>query len=316
MRKPLLHIACQTDGTESEYFLNRLLEDRRCSLHYFTTHQELLVIARRYNLDLIFIGVSRRDEGLLLRQLDTVRMIKSHTYLAIIPTVLYHIAPDDNSIVAAYENGAEEIFTSLVPLHIARIKTAMLIERSHRDLSVNPSTRLPGPSTIEQEIDRQIAMGQEFAVCYADLDNFKAFNDYYGYFFGDRVIKMTARIIKDVVFDICTEGFVGHIGGDDFIIVIPVDLVPRICENIIHTFDAMIPFRYQPEDRRRGQIITKNRRDEEETYCLMTISIAVVVNKGRMFRHLGEMSHMLADLKKYTKSLDGSNYMVERRHKY
>lgn len=312
----MLHAACYTDGAVAELYLTRILEGSRVSVHHFTNANELLILAQRFTLDLIYLGTIHTESGAALQLIDTVRMIKNHTYLAIIPTVLYYPKVSDTILHTAYENGAEEVFSEDVPHHISRIKTTMLIQRAFRDLSVNPSSRLPGPSIIEREIERQIEMEQNFAVCYADLDNFKAFNDYYGYYYGDRVIKLTSRIIKDVVFDLCREGFVGHIGGDDFIYVIPPELVEPICKNIIRTFDLMIPYRYQKEDRLRGQIVTKNRRDVEETYEIMTLSIAVIVNKGRVFKHVGEMSHMLADLKKYTKSLDGSNYMVERRQKY
>lgn len=310
------HVAVHIDGTSAEYFLARILEGTRVSRHYFHTVEELLTLAQRFALDLIFMGNSGADDDPVFGILDTVRAIKSHTYLSIIPTILYHPRPTHTTLLAAYESGAEEFYSDAVPVQIARVKTGMLIQRAMRDLAVNPSTRLPGPGLIDQEIDRQIKMEQQFAVCYADLDNFKAYNDYYGYYYGDRVIRLTARIIKDVVFDLCHEGFVGHIGGDDFIVVIPADLVPRICEGILRTFDRIIPYRYQPEDRRRGYIITDNRRGEREKFAVMTLSIAVVVNKGKMFAHVGEMSHMLADLKKYTKSLTGSNYVVERRRKY
>lgn len=310
------HIACYIDGAKVEHYLNRLVEGRRISRHYYETADELLTLAQRFPLDLVFMGTTRTDNESVLRLLDMVRHIKDHTYLAIIPTILYHPDPNDNTLLAAYENGAEEFYSESVPIHIARIKTMMLIQRAVRDLSVNPSSRLPGPAIIEKEIERQIELGQEFAVCYADLDDFKAFNDYYGYFYGDRIVRLTARIIKDVVFDLCREGFVGHIGGDDFIYIIPPVLVPNICDSIIRTFDTIIPYRYQEEDRQRGYIVTLSRRGQEETYPIMTLSIAVVISEGNVFRHVGEMSHMLADLKKYTKSLDGSNYMIERRKKY
>jgi len=312
----MLHVACHVSGAKAEYYLSRILEKDKLSLHYFQTMEDLLTLAQRFTLDLIFIGTTSEDNEEVMKALDTVRSIKNHTYLAIIPTVLYHPDPFDNTLTAAFENGAEEFYSEILPPHIARVKTKMLMLRANRDLSVNPSSRLPGPGIIEKEIDRQIELGQEFAVCYADLDNFKAFNDYYGYYYGDRVIRLTSRIIKDVVFDLCREGFVGHIGGDDFVFVIPPDLVDTICGGIIRTFDTIIPFRYQADDRGRGQIITKNRRDIEETYGIMTLSIAVVINKGKMFAHVGEMSHMLADLKKYAKSLEGSNYVIERRKKY
>ena len=108
----------------------------------------------------------------------------------------------------------------------------------------------------------------------------------------------------------------GHIGGDDFIFVVPCEAVEPVCKNIIATFDRMAPYRYDEKDRERGWIEVPNRRGVIERFPIMTISIAVIVNQKRMFKHPGEMSHMMADLKKYTKSLPGSNYMIERRNKY
>jgi len=312
----MIHVACYIRGAKADFYLSRILNGGNLSLHSFNNIEELLTLAQRFTLDLIFIGITSEAEEDSLRMLDMVRFIKDHTYLAIIPTVLYNPHPGDHTLTAAYENGAEEFYSEAVPPHIAGVKTEMMMLRANRDLSVNPSSRLPGPGIIEKEIERQIELGQRFAVCYADLDNFKAFNDYYGYYYGDRVIQLTARIIKDVVFDVCREGFVGHIGGDDFVFVIPGDKVPEICKGIIRTFDTIMPYRYHKDDRIRGFIVTKNRKDQEETYCMMTLSIAVVINKGRMFKHVGEMSHMLADLKKYAKSLPGSNYVIERRRKY
>jgi len=153
-------------------------------------------------------------------------------------------------------------------------------------------------------------------VIYADLDNFKAYNDFYGYSFGDRVIRLLGKIVKDIVFDICREGFVGHIAGDDFIFVVPKDQVETSCSWIIKTFDSLIPYRYQPEDRKRGHITTMNRKQEVENFPLLTIPIAVVLNENGKFAHIGELAKMLADLKKATKQLSGSNYMIERRVKY
>ena len=312
----MFHIACRISGEEAERYLERLLEGKKVSRHQFETLEELLTLAQRFTIDMIYMGISSEDNGSVMKLLELTRRIKDHIFLAILPTVLYHPAPEGHVLVAAFENGAEDFFSALVPLPVARAKIGMMVRRAFRDLSVNPSSRLPGPAVIEKEIERQIELGQQFAIGYADLDNFKAYNDYYGYFYGDRIIRLTSRIIRDVVFDLCREGFVGHIGGDDFIFIIPGDAVPAICENIIKTFDLFIPFRYAGEDRHRGCIITKNRRDEEEVFSIMTLSIAVVINRGKMFRHVGEMSHMLADLKKYAKSLPGSNYVIERRRKY
>jgi diguanylate cyclase (GGDEF)-like protein len=229
---------------------------------------------------------------------------------------MVHPDPPDSDVVSAFENGVEEFIHGEWVERLVKVRIRRVIDRSRRDLAVNPSTRLPGPSIIESEINRQIDMKNRFAVCYADLDNFKAFNDYYGYSEGDKIIRLTARIIKDIVFDLCRGGFVGHIAGDDFIFVIPENLIDETCQAIIKTFDRLIPFWYDEKDRQRGHITTVNRRGDVENFTILTMSIAVLINKNGEFKHVGEMSRMLADLKRVTKSKGGSNYMVERRHKY
>lgn len=219
-------------------------------------------------------------------------------------------------MVAAYENGAEEFIHGDWVGKLVEVRLRRVIDRSRRDWAVNPSTMLPGTTIIEQEINRHIELANDFAVGYADLDNFKAYNDYYGYHKGDRVVRLTARLLRDIVFDLCPEGFVGHIAGDDFVFIVPRTLVDQVCQKVIHCFDTFIPYRYDQVDRERGHIITKNRRGETEQFPLLTISIAVLTNENGKFRHVGEMARMLADLKKATKMKAGSNYMVERRKKY
>jgi diguanylate cyclase (GGDEF)-like protein len=194
----------------------------------------------------------------------------------------------------------------------------MVLAKSRRDLSVNPSSHLPGPQAIEQELRLKLAEKDNFAVCYADLDNFKAYNDYYGYSGGDRVIQLVAWIIRDTVYDLCPSGFVGHIGGDDFIFVVPTVRSEQVAAAICRTFDLFIPTRYAEKDLQRGKIVTANRKGEIEEFPIMTISIAVLPNRHKTFAHVGEIAHMLADLKKRAKQVQGppSRYVIERRRKY
>ncbi|MCK4573368.1 MAG: diguanylate cyclase [candidate division Zixibacteria bacterium] len=311
-RKPVYHFAIRQHGVDLDFRLEQFFQDRHISLHYFESFEELAHTCHRYAVDVILIG--GRDD--FLPEIELVRTIRNNTFTAITPIILVHPDPDENTIVAAYENGAEDFIYGEWRPKLEEVRIQRVISRSRRDLAVNPSTQLPGPSTIEQEIVRQIDMGAEIAICYADLDNFKAYNDYYGYHYGDKVVRLTARIIKDVVFDLCPEGFVGHIAGDDFIYIIPPQLIDEICTNVLTTFDRMIPYRYKEEDRVRGHIESVNRRGDTETYPLLTLSIAVLVNSNGKFQHIGELSKMLADLKKATKAKEGSNYMVERRRKY
>lgn len=305
------HFALFQKGVSLDFHFQKFFRNRRLSFHYFETFEELTIICHRFPIDAIVMG-SRGD---LYRALSLVKAINENILLSIVPVILYHPDPDENTVVAAYEHGVAEFIYGEWKERLFEVRVGRVLDQSHRDMAVNPSTALPGPAIIEQEINRQLKLGELFAVCYVDLDNFKAFNDYYGYHYGDKIIRLTGRILRDIVFDLCPEGFVGHIAGDDYICVTPVDLVDEVCQWIIRCFDALIWYRYDPEDRKRGYIETANRKGEMERYPILSISIAVIINNGE-FKHIGEMSRMLADLKKATKAKTGSNYMLERRKKY
>ncbi len=308
----MLHCAYKHDGTDIQFELSRSMAGDDIVFHHFGTLDELMILSQRFHIDFIIIS----GESDFLRELDMVRLIKNNIFLSIIPTVLYHPEPAEGLIVAGYQNGVEEFLHGDWRDTLFQVRIRMVAARSRRDISFNPSTALPGPSMIEKEIERLLQLDVEFAVCYADLDDFKPYNDYYGYFYGDRLIRITARIIRDIVFDTCREGFVGHIGGDDFMYIIPADKVRLVCGTILKVFDTIVPFRYSEEDRLKGMIIAKSRKGDIEEFPIMSLSIAVLISHRGEFTHVGEMSHMLADLKKYVKSLDGSNYVVERRKKY
>lgn len=309
---PIYHFAIRQTGVDLDFHLAKFFRHEQVSFHFIDDFESLVKVSRRYPLSAIVIG-SRSG---LVREIELIHAIKSNVFLSIVPVILYHPEPDVGMVVAAYQNGAEEFIYGEWMEKLVEVRVRRVIDRSQRDLAVNPSTRLPGPAMIEDEIERQISRKEEFAVCYADLDNFKAYNDYYGYSFGDKIIKLTARILRDVVFDCCREGFVGHIAGDDFIYIVPRELVDKTCTWVIKTFDAVIPYRYAEEDRTRGFITTTSRRGQIEDYPILTISIAVSINENGKFQHVGEMSRMLADLKKAVKAQPGSNYLIERRKKY
>jgi GGDEF domain-containing protein len=157
-------------------------------------------------------------------------------------------------------------------------------------------------------------MATPFAVCYADLDHFKEFNDRYSYTEGDRVIRILATLLHDVVKGTCgAEGFVGHIGGDDFIFVIPRDSVDEICADIVEIFDTLIVYQYSEHDRRAGYFFGKDRRGQLHRVPLMTLSIGVVTNERRTFGDAKMVSELATEMKTYAKTLAGSVYAVDRR---
>jgi diguanylate cyclase (GGDEF)-like protein len=309
---PAYHFALKQNGVSLDFHIRQFFRGQQVSFHYFEAFETLLTICQRFPISAIMVG-GKSD---FIRELELVRAVKRNVFLSIIPVIMFHPDPASSVVVAAYENGVEEFIHGDWLDRLVEVRLRRVIDRNRRDVSVNPSTLLPGTTIIEREINRHLQLATDFAVCYADLDNFKAYNDYYGYHYGDKVVKLTARIIKDIVFDLCHEGFVGHIAGDDFIFIIPRDLIDNVCSWIIRVFDTLILYRYADEDRERGYITTKNRRGIVESFPILTISIAVIVNENGKFSHVGELSKMLADLKKATKQKSGSNYLIERRQKY
>jgi GGDEF domain-containing protein len=311
MRIYMLNCALYQNGVNVKDKLSKTLKEKVKFLT-FSDFGKLEELIQKNILDLVIIA----GKGSFTEELNLAKRVKKHPILSLAPLILYHPRPNPKDIFSGLSLGADEFFFTKWDGDLFSSKLKMIISRSRRDLGVNPTTRLPGTSIVEREISTRLGRGQKFAACYADLDNFKAYNDYYGYHYGDSLIKMTSEIIRDVVYSNIKNGFVGHIGGDDFVFLIPPEKVDAICGKILEIFDRMIVRKYKKEDVLRGFIITKNRRGKMEKFPIMTLSIAVIINQKRMFRHLGEISHMIADLKSYTKTLPGSNYFVERRKKY
>ena len=243
-----------------------------------------------------------------------VRWLKSDAFTAIVPVVMLSGRHDPAEVESWFAAGADEVITGLFSPAEQRARIDAIQNRTVRDVSVHPSTRLPGTTEIEREIRRQLEGGGEFAVCYADLDHFKEFNDRYSYYDGDRVIYILSRILHDVVKGLLeTRGFVGHIGGDDFIFVIPLPEVNEVCTEIISVFDTLVPMQYNDQDRRAGYFFGKDRRGQLHRVPLMTLSIGIVTNRSRKFTHPAQVSELATEMKSYAKTLPGSVFVVDRR---
>jgi len=183
-----------------------------------------------------------------------------------------------------------------------------------RYLDASPLTRLPGNMAIEQVLKDKMEHGEKFALCYIDLDDFKAFNDKYGYAKGSDLIKMTGEVLyraKDEYAD--QQDFVGHIGGDDFVLITSPDKVESVCQAILDEFDSLIPEYYLPEDRTIGFIEGPDRYGVMRRFPIMSITIAVVSDEKRSFKSPIEIAKVATEIKDYVKSLPGSNYLIDRR---
>jgi len=189
-----------------------------------------------------------------------------------------------------------------------------ILERMNLDAS--PLTRLPGNIVIERVLTKRVQEGKSFAVCYADLDDMKAYNDVYGYIKGSEVIKMAGDIILDAVKNLAEEGaFVGHIGGDDFVMVFDQEKISVVCEEVIKKFSEGIVAHYKKEDLARGAIEGIDRYGVPRVFPIMTISIAVVICRQGEYDSAVAIAQTAAQIKDYVKGKPGSNYMINQRRK-
>lgn len=207
---------------------------------------------------------------------------------------------------------AEDEIGDLARAFLAMGKRLKKLEEMYLDAS--PLTRLPGGVAVESVMNRRLASGVPVAFCVLDLDNFKVFNDHYGYARGNEVIKETARIVETAA---KTKGspddFVGHIDGDDFVVITTPAAMKSVCSEIIRLFDERAPGFYDLKDRERGTIRGKNRQGQEMDFPLLSVSIAAVTNEQRTFVNTLEASTVAAELKDYAKTIPSSVFVVDKR---
>lgn len=272
--------------------------------------EEILKLGEEGRVDLIIIDADDSS----LDSYGICQRLKGLEYTLPIPILILSGEKGKEALLQGLKSGADDFLSKGISHDEFLTRIDMNITRSQRILDANPTTKLPGNVSINREIGRRIKNGQTFAVCYADLDNFKAYNDRYGYFNGDKVILLTSHILRDIVRDLSPQdSFIGHIGGDDFIFIVSPEKVGLVCGQIIETFDTIIPYRYSEEDRKKGYIISTDRKHKAGVFPLMSISIGVVTNKSRTFFHPAHVSQIATEMKNYVKTMEGSRYAVDRR---
>jgi len=195
---------------------------------------------------------------------------------------------------------------------LARVKGTLRRAKEMRNLS--PLTGLPGNIRIQEEIERMVHEDRPFAVLYSDLDNFKAYNDQKGFVRGDRLIQGTARIIQDAVVEYAgSEGFVGHVGGDDFVAVVSPEVAEDVAKRIVEVFDTQVREYYEPEDVERGYVEVEDRKGVLQRLPLAGVSVGIATTSVRSFAHYGEAVSVATEMKQFAKREAGSSYAVDRR---
>ena len=242
------------------------------------------------------------------------KKIRSDEDNSITPIIVVSSNKDTNHIIEILKNEVELYLEKPIDREILyyNIKNIMRLLNSNR--MVSPLTGLPGNVQIQAEMKKRLSKGREFAILYVDLDNFKAYNDTYGFSNGDEMIKFTAKVIQDNVLNGCGEqNFVGHIGGDDFIAITEECDYEKIAQNIITEFDAGLENYFNKEDIIQGYLEVENRKGIMEQYPLTSISIGVVDVSSERFKNTLEIGEAGAAVKHLAKTIYGSTYVIDRR---
>ena len=246
--------------------------------------------------------------------LEAVRQLRHDTRTAHLPMLLLTAQATPQQAVIGFESGADDYITKPFnnDILIARVKANL--RRAARRPVNNPLTGLPGNVLIEEEVAYRFRNGRAFALLWVDLDNFKSFNDAYGFARGDRVIRLVGELIGELKQQRANdEDFFGHIGGDDFVIITAPEDAVELSKLLIERFDAAVAHLYDPVDLERGYLLGVDRFGTPRRFPLVSISIGIVDTSRRTFRSYDDVSTVAAEVKGFAKKAAGSSYVVDKR---
>lgn len=300
-----------------------IIDDDESSLPIF---KELFKTDREFK----FIGVKTEQIDIALKNIPFLIIINEDAIDRDVIELCTKIRKDEDNkitpIIVVSSNQAREhkldVLKESVEYYIKKpVDTDYLyytVKNLNRLLNINRRisalTGLPGNVQIHAELKKRITKKEEFSVLYIDLDNFKAYNDVYGFLKGDEIIEFTAQTILKCIHQLYLENsFIGHIGGDDFIAIISTTEVDEICQSIVATFDKEVEKFFTDEDLERGYIEVANRKGVMEQFPLTSISIGVVIAEEGRFSNILEIGEIGAQVKHMAKTIMGSSYAIDRR---
>ncbi|MDQ3265542.1 MAG: response regulator [Myxococcota bacterium] len=254
--------------------------------------------------DVLLLDVSLPDgEGFTF--LEELKAERASSHLSVI---FISARTETSSKIKALKLGGDDYLTKPFDALELGARVESVMRRRDQELSSSPTTQLPGSGAIEREVQRRLRETTPFAFCYLDLDNLKAYNDYYGFAKADGVVKQTGDLLREVIAQDGLPGdFLGHVAGDDFVFIVDTRSVDTVCRRLIEGFDRIIPLYYDRQDRDRGYIEAEDRFGELRKFPIMSVSIVAVVTSGAADH--GELARQAADLKKRAKAIAGSVYL-------
>jgi PleD family two-component response regulator len=250
-----------------------------------------------------------------MRGWDVLRQLRSQPNTASIPVIFLSALDETEDRVTGLALGADDYVGKpfAVKELLARVRTQLRHAEEHLLAEL---TGLPGNTQIQRALRQALTdPRRDLYILYIDVDNFKSFNDAYGFLRGNELIKTTAEILRGTISTGDQQAFLGHIGGDDFVAIVrkSQDEVETLCHAILAQFDARMPLLYDPEDRERGYVVAVSRQNVRFQFPIVTLSIAVVTNAKRVIADEWEASAIAAELKRRTKLTGTSSFLIDQR---
>lgn len=245
---------------------------------------------------------------------EVCRRMRQDFALSQIPIIMLTARGDARDKVAGLEGGANDYLIKPYSNDELLLRVQNVLEWNTRQMEANPLTGLPGNTAIERELKSLINQGKDYAFCYLDIDNFKGFNDYYGYQKGDEIISFLAGVLRKTIEKLGTrEDFIGHIGGDDFVLIASPPRAEIMAKYIVDEFDKGALLLLNEDDVKRGYLEVRDRQGQVKRIPVMSITMAVVMSTDNNIQHFAEINDIASSLKIYGKQIKGSVVVKERR---
>ncbi len=273
---------------------------------------EGLDTAQRMSPDAIVLDVMMpRLDGLSM-----LEQLRADPRLSHVPVIMLTARAQPGQAAEGLRAGADDYLAKPFDSHelVARIESS--IRRADQHRSRNPLTGLPGNEQILTELQRRLERQEPLALLYADLDDFKAYNDYYGFMRGDQALQRLAQVLRTATDELPRDrSFVGHVGGDDFVAVVEPPVAQAVAERVCVLFDELSPLLYDPEDRQAGGIVLADRQGDTRRFGFLTVSVGIATTDRTRYDHHGQMIAVATEMKRYAKRLDAdrSSHAMDRR---
>ena len=272
--------------------------------------QHLLSIVNDVLPDLVLLDVMMpKIDGF-----EVCRRLKADARTKHIPVIMLTARSLQADKVIGLTAGADDYLIKPFDGTELALRVTSSIRRGREMRATSPLTQLPGNIQIQDELKHRTAAEEPFALMYIDLDNFKAFNDHYGFLRGDEAIKLMAKCSGEIIQKHSpSTGFLGHVGGDDFVAIVDASVAEQVAKEMIRCWDGLVPRLYDELDVANGYIEVTDRRNELRRFPLMSVSIGIATNSQGQIRTHWEASEIASEMKHFAKSREGSTYALDRR---